>query len=479
MTRMNKRLLSLLLYLLLVVLPATGQTQLVFGPGPEEGSGSALDAIVAVVNDDVITRRELEAATALIKIQLRQQKVPIPPEPVLESQVLERLILSQLQLRAAERNGITVDDATLNAAIETLARRNNMNLTQLRQMVEKDGTDFAKFRDDVRREIMAARLRQKLVDSQIQVSEQDVESLQAQLAGGGFGGSGNGAGGQPAGGGEREYHLAQILIALPESATPQQVEAAKHEADGVLARLRQGADFRQVAVSASAGRQALEGGDLGWRRADQLPTLFAEVVPKLQPGQLSELIRSPSGFHIVKLLEVKSGGGEARSPEPSKLVTQTHARHILLKTSPQLSDDEARQRLVQLRQRIQNGEDFAVVARANSEDTPSAERGGDLGWVSPGMLVPQFEQAMNELQPGAISAPFKTPFGWHIVQVQERRQGPASTETERARVREALLRRRADEEWEQTLRRLREEAYVEIRLQPAATAVEKSAPPAQ
>ncbi|HMQ12131.1 MAG TPA: peptidylprolyl isomerase, partial [Candidatus Competibacter phosphatis] len=168
-----------------------------------------------------------------------------------------------------------------------------------------------------------------------------------------------------------------------------------------------------------------------------------------------------------------------RSSAPSNLVTQTHARHILLKTSPQLSDDEARQRLTQLRQRIQSGEDFAVVARANSEDTPSAERGGDLGWVTPGMLVPQFEQAMNELQPGEISAPFKTPFGWHIVQVQERRQGPASTETERARVREALLRRRADEEWELTLRRLREEAYVEIRLQPAAASVESSAPPTQ
>ncbi len=485
MTRMNKRLLSLLLYLPLVVLPATGQTQLVFGPGPE-GSGSALDAIAAVVNDDVITRRELEAATALIKIQLRQQKVPIPPDPVLESQVLERLILAQLQLRAAERNGITVDDATLNTAIETLARRNNMNLTQLRQMVEKDGVDFAKFRDDVRREIMAARLRQKLVDSQIQVSDQDVDSLQAQLAsGGGFGGGNNAGGnngvGNSAGGGEREYHLAQILIALPESASPQQVEAAKREADRVLARLRQGADFRQVAVSVSAGRQALEGGDLGWRRADQLPTLFADVVPRLRPGQLSELIRSPSGFHIIKLLEVRGGGGEARSPAaPSNLVTQTRARHILLKTSPQLSDDEARQRLAQLRQRIQNGEDFAEVARANSEDTASGGRGGDLGWVMPGMLVPQFEQAMNEQQPEEISAPFKTPFGWHIVQVQERRQAQASTETERARVREALLRRRADEEWDLTLRRLREEAYVEIRL-PTATAAseEKSAPPAQ
>ena len=465
MIRMHK----LLLFPLLLVLSVAVRAEMTFGPGPE-GAGSALDAIVAVVNDDVITRRELDVAVAQIERQLQQKKVPIPARPIVEKQVLERLILTQLQVRAAERNGVTIDDATLNAAIEMLAQRNKMNLTQLRQTIEKDGISFAQFRDDIRRELLSARLRQKLVDSQIQVSDQDVESLQAQMGGGQS---------TAAGSGGREYHIAQILIAVPENASPTQIEAAKRQASDVLAQLRKGVDFRQLAVSASSGRQALEGGDLGWRRADQLPTLFAEVVPKLQPGQLSELIRSPSGFHIVKLLEVKSGGGEARSPEPSKLVTQTHARHILLKTSPQLSDDEARQRLVQLRQRIQNGEDFAVVARANSEDTPSAERGGDLGWVSPGMLVPQFEQAMNELQPGAISAPFKTPFGWHIVQVQERRQGPASTETERARVREALLRRRADEEWEQTLRRLREEAYVEIRLQPAATAVEKSAPPAQ
>lgn len=490
MMPMNKRLLYLMLYLLLAILPVAGQSQLVFGPGPEE-AGSTLDTIVAVVDDDVITRRELNTEMASIKGQLRQQKVPIPPDPVLEHQVLERLILSKLQLRIAERNGITVDDATLNAAMETLAQRNRMTLTQLRQMVEKEGVDFAKFRDDVRQEIMTARLRQKMVDSQVQVSEQDVDSLQAQLATGtsGLGGSSNS---NAVVDGEHQYHLAQILIAVPENATPQQVESAERKANSVLARLRQGADFRQVAVSVSAGSQALEGGDLGWRRADQIPTVFAEAVPKLQPGQISALIRSPSGFHIVKLLEVKgsggsssssggnssSGGGSEARPsasESASLVTQTHARHILLKTSSQLSDDEARQRLEQLRQRIQNGEDFAALAQANSDDTTSGARGGDLGWVSPGMLVPQFEQAMNNLQPNEISAPFKTSFGWHIVQVLERRQAPASAETTRAQLRETLLRRRADEEWELVLRRLRDEAYVEIRLQPVTDTQEESA----
>lgn len=509
MIRTTKLLPSLLLCLL-SVLATPGRTELVFGPGPE-GPGNALDAIVAVVNDDVITRRELDAATAQIERQLQQKKVQVPPRPILERQVLERLILLQLQARAAERNGITIDDATLNAAVENLARRNNMNLTQLRQMVEKDGASFAQFRDDVRRELVSARLRQKMVDSQIQISEQDVDNLQAQLAsaknsgnpgnpGGDSGvGDDNGVSSNGAGGGGREYHIAQILIAVPDAATPTQIEAAKRQADEVLAQLRKGTDFRQLAVSSSAGQQALEGGDLGWRSASQLPTLFADVIPKLKPGQFSDLIRSPSGFHIVKLLEIKGGGpapsaekpaavrkvksnGSASGDEKSAtsqqaVISQTHVRHILLRTSPQLSDDEARQQLAQLRQRIQSGDDFEAIARAHSEDKGSAARGGDLGWVVPGMLVPEFEQVMNALQPNEVSEPFKTQFGWHIVQVLERRQGPPPPEAERAQIRETLMRRRADEEWELALRRLRDEAYVEIRLPPVSA--EPMTPPAE
>lgn len=503
MIRTNPLLFALLLLCLQSVLATPGRTELVFGPGPE-GPGNALDAIVAVVNDDVITRRELDAATAQIERQLQQKKVQVPPRPILERQVLERLIMLQLQSRTAERNGITVDDATLNAAIENLARRNNMNLTQLREAVEKDGTSFAQFRDDVRRELVAARLRQKMVDTQIQVSDQDVDNLQAQLAsaknagnagnpgavGGNGAGSGeNGGSGNGAGGGGRAYHIAQILIAVPDGATPAQIEEAKRQANDVLTQLRKGTDFRELAVSTSAGQQALEGGDLGWRSADQLPTLFADVVPKLKPGQFSDLIRSPSGFHIVKLMEVKGGstasanppppaakktkGGKTDHPKPAPtdpaVVTQTHVRHILLRNSPQLSDDEARQQLTQLRQRIQGGDDFAAMARAHSDDKGSAARGGDLGWVVPGMLVPEFEQAMNALQPNEVSEPFKSPFGWHIAQVLERRQGPPPPDAERAQIRETLMRRRSDEEWDLALRRMRDEAYVEIRLPPAQT----------
>ncbi|MCB1766221.1 MAG: SurA N-terminal domain-containing protein, partial [Candidatus Competibacteraceae bacterium] len=271
---MNKLLFFLLLSL--CVLPVPGQAQLVFGPGPE-GTASTLDVIVAVVNDDVITRKELDAAMSLVERQMRQNKASIPLRADLEHQVLERLILSQLELRTAERNGITVDDATLNAAIDNLARRNNMSLTQLQQAVEKDGISFAKFRDDVRRELMTARLRQKAVDSQIQISDQDVESVQTQLTGQinpMSGGRGRGA----------EYRIAQILIAVPEEAFPEQIATAKRKAEDVLARLGQGEDFGRLATSVSAGQQALEGGDLGWRRADQLPTLFTDVVLKLQPG---------------------------------------------------------------------------------------------------------------------------------------------------------------------------------------------------
>jgi len=465
MIRMNK----LLLFPLLLLLSVAVRAEITFGPGPE-AAGSALDAIVAVVNDDVITRRELDAAVAQIERQLQQKKVPIPPRPIVEKQVLERLILTQLQVRAAERNGVTIDDATLNAAMETLAQRNQMNLTQLRQTIEKDGVSFAQFRDDIRRELLSARLRQKLVDSQIQVSEQDVESLQVQLAGGQGGNGGGNRGG-------REYHIAQILIAVPENAAPAQIEAAKRQAGEVLAQLRKGVDFRQLAVSASSGRQALEGGDLGWRSADQLPTLFAEAVPKLRPGQFSELIRSPSGFHIVKLLEVRGGGAETAATAPAAkaaLITQTRARHILLRTSAQRTDDEARQKLAQLRSQLENGQDFAALARANSDDKNSAAKGGDLGWTSPGTMVVQFEQEMGKLQPNQISPPFKTTFGWHIVQVLEWRQGSAPPEAERARVREALLRRRADEEWELTLRRLRDEAYIEVRLTPLPAAASET-----
>jgi peptidyl-prolyl cis-trans isomerase SurA len=422
----------------------TAYAQLVFGPD-NETTGNQLDTIAAVVDNDIITRGELAASMATIERQLKKKGTPLPPPEVLQNQVLERLILAKLQLRAAERNGIVVDDQTLNTAIENLARQNNLTLSQLRQTIEKDGFDFAGFREDIRKEIMFTRLRQRMVDSQIQLSDQEVDSMMGNP--------------RAASGGEREYNIAQILIALPEGASPEQVEAGHKKALGILEQLRQGADFKRLAVAVSDDRQALEGGELGWRKIDQIPTLFADVVPRLQPGQVSDLIRSSSGFHIVKLLESK--GSQQR------LVNQIHIRHILIATNERATGDDARLRVQRLRERIQNGADFAELARANSNDNASAVKGGDLGWITTSELPPSFEQEVNQLQPGQLSRPFQTPAGWHIVQLLERRQSEGGGDSQRAQLKEALFKRRADEEWELWLRRLRGEAYVEIRLNQA------------
>lgn len=411
-----------------------------FGPGKED-PGTRLDTIVAVVDDDIITRSELNAALTTIERQARQRNSPLPPQDVLERQVLDRLILNLLQRRAAERNGIVVDDQTVNAALEDIARQNNLTLSQLRETIEQEGFSFAKFREDIRQEISITRLRQRVVDSRIQVSEQEVDNLLT---------------GAQTSQGDQEYHIAQILIAVPEGADQEQLDAGRAKVQEVLEQLRQGADFQRLAVTVSDGRQALEGGDLGWRRVDQLPTLFMDVVPRLQPGQVSDPIRSPSGFHIVKLLEVKGG--------QRQMITQTHARHILIKTSEVVSDEDAQLHLQRLRDRIVSGEDFGELARAHSNDPASAVQGGDLGWLSPGEVARQFEEKMNALQPGEISEPFKTPFGWHIVQVLERRRHDSTVEAQRAAAREALFKRKSEEEWEQWLRQLRDEAYVEVRL---------------
>jgi peptidyl-prolyl cis-trans isomerase SurA len=424
------------------------RSEMVFGPDSET-PGTRLDAIVAIVNDDIITRRELDTAINTVERQIQQHKAPTPARAELEQQVLERLILGKLQLREAERNGIVVDDPTLNATLENLARQNNLTLSQLRETAEKDGLSFADFREEIRRGILFTRLRQRLVDSHIQISDEEVNNALASPA--------------SAATGSTEYHIAHILIAIPEGATPEQIETAQKKAQGVLEQLHQGADFKQLAVTVSNDRQALEGGDLGWRTAEQLPGLFGDVVPRLKPGQVSDLIRSPSGFHIIKLLEVR--GSSPASP----VTTQAHIRHILIKTTETVSDTEAQQRLQRLYERIQQGQDFAEIARAHSEDSVSAPQGGDLGWLTPTKVPPEFAAELDKLQPGDVSRPFKTRFGWHIVQLVERRQSQDSEETQRDKIREALFKRRVDEEWDMRLRRLRDEAYVEIRLPKANT----------
>ncbi len=429
------------------LLPHLSTAQLQFGSGDEpQRLGPALDTIVAVVEDDVITRRELHTQIATVTQELQQRGAAPPTPDQLERQVLERMILVRLQQRAAERSGVVVDDPTLNAALETIARQNNLTLSELRTEIERDGSSFNQFREDIRHELLATRLRQRVIDSQVQVTEQEIESVLNNLV--------------ATGRADQEYRMAQILIALPEGATPAQIDEARRKAEGVLQQLRQGTDFQRLAMLVSEDRQALEGGDLGWRSADQLPTLFADLIPKFQVGQISDLIRSPSGFHIVKLLDRRGG---------TTTVRQMRLRHILIKTDQKVSDAQAQQRLRNLAQQIRQGGDFALLARAHSQDPRSKDRGGDLGWISEGDLDPALARIVNQLQLNELSEPTKTPQGWHLMQVVERRMSQVDREAQYARVREALFRRRVEEQWETWLQQLRQQAFVEIRLSQSAT----------
>lgn len=421
--------------------PAIGLVLLlVWGLAPAQTR--PLDAIVAVVNDDVIVQSELEREMALVVPQMQQRGTALPPPDQLRKQVLERLILKRLQQQRAKQLGISVDESTLEQAIENIARRNGLSVEELKETLEAGGIRFADFREDTRAQILSSRLQNQEVLGKIQVSEQEVDRFLAREKDRLL---------------EREQvRLQHILIALPDNPTPEQVKRAEEKAKRLVAELRAGADFAAVAARESDGANALEGGDLGWFEMGAVPTLVSELAYTLAEGEISDPLRSPSGFHIIRLSGIKTA-------QPQD-VTQTHVRHILIRTNELVSDGEARQRLMQLRERIQNGEDFATLARAHSDDTGSALKGGDLGWVEPGRMVPEFEEQMNALPVGAISEPFKTPFGWHLIKVEERRNRSSSEDLLRAKAREALQKRKADEAVEEWLRQLRDEAYVEIRL---------------
>lgn len=401
-----------------------------------------LNSLVAIVDEDVITRLELDRRITRIKQQLAQQNTPLPPEEALERQVLERMIVEHLQLTQAKQRGVTVDDESLNKVLSNIAAENGLSLIQLREVLQEDGIDFAGFREQIRDEIIISRLRNSVVVSRINITEQEIDSfLESQ---------------QEDENRNTEYQIAHILIALPEAASPEQVQEAHARAEKVLQELEDGADFSQLAATWSDGQQALKGGDLGWRKASELPTLFSEVVVTMPPGALSELIRSPSGFHILKLTEIRG--------QQQNVITQAHARHILIQTSSVVSDREARQKLERLRERILNGEDFAELARIHSEDSGSGANGGDLGWADPGSYVPAFEEAMSNLTTGELSEPFKSRFGWHILQVLERRDQDNTASFNRDKARKILRNRKKEEETKLWLRRIRDEAYVEYRL---------------
>ena len=404
-------------------------------------SALELDRIVAVVNEDVIVRSELEQEITVILAQIEGRGTRLPPREVIERQVLERVINKRLQLQAAQRLGIEVDDATLARAIGNIASKNNMSLTDLRDTLEAEGVSFASFREDTRTQIVLARLRNQEVIKRIAITDREVENFiersMGQLS-------------------QRSaVHLQHILVATPEGATPEVIQRAQEKTLRLLQELHAGADFAELALVDSDGRHALEGGDLGWMKISQVPALAADLARTLERGEIGNPIRSVSGFHIFRMLEYKGSS--------QQLITQTHARHILIKTNEVVSDQDARTRLQQLRIRLVGGEDFTAMARSHSDDTASAIKGGDLSWVSPGDTVPDFEEQMDKLGPGQLSEPFRSPFGWHLLQVLERRQHDNTAEMLKTKAREIIRERKADEATELWLRRLRDESYVETR----------------
>ena len=402
-----------------------------------------LDRIVAVVNEDVITRRDLDDRMRVVSVQLREQGTPAPPTDVLEKQVLDRMIYTRVQLQFAKETGLRVDDGQLDSAIARIAENNKITPAKLRETLEKDGVSFAKFREDIRDEIVMSRLREREVDNKITVAESEIDNLLNAL--------------KSQDGKTEEFDLSHILIRVPEQASPEQLSDRRARAEKALAQIKAGTDFRQVAASFSDAPDAVQGGAMGWRELARLPSIFAETVKAMSPGEVSAILRSPNGMHIVRL-------NGRRGQNAPVIVSQTHPRHILIKTSEVVSEGDARERLVKLKERLDNKADFAELARLQSEDG-SASRGGDLGWLSPGDTVPEFEKAMDALKVGEISGPVRSPFGWHIIQVIERRNEDMSKQRERLQARASLREQKADEAYQEWLRQLRDKAFVEFRLE--------------
>lgn len=403
-----------------------------------------LDRIVAVVGEDVVMLSELRDKARELLGELRAKKTsPMPSEKQIINGALEKLILEKLQLAEAQRLNISADPDTVSKAIQRIAGNNNMSVPALRNALQAEGMDFRQFQNKIKNQIILARLINQEVTNRIQVSKSEIDQYLAR---------------QDAAPDERrEVHLMHILIATRDGASPQQIRKAQEKAQQALSRLNQGEDFAKVAQDVSDARNAIQGGDLGWAKLGQLTPTMADLVSKSKAGDILGPIRSSAGFHLLKVAEFR-GGHDQR-----KIVPQIHARHILIRTDEVTSDEDARARLAQLRERILSGDDFATLARSNSQDPGSAIKGGDLGWVSPGTMVPKFEEQMDTLPDGGISDPFKTRFGWHIVQVLGHREHDETTEARRLAAKKAIRDRKAKEATEQYLRRLRDEAYVDIR----------------
>jgi len=401
-----------------------------------------LDGIAAVVEDDIILESELASEVVSVVTRLRGNHVQLPPEEVIYKQVLERMIVDKLQSQLAHRTGLQVSDEMVNASLNTIAQQNGLDIESFKQELNKEGMDFADFKETVRKEILLNQLRSREIGGRVRVSESEINHyLDTEVSAEEM---------------KVQYLLGHILLSVSEGASAATIQAKAKEAASVIKQLRAGVDFKQMAVSISDGSKALEGGNLGWRTLNNIPTLFVDTVKQMKKGEVANAIRSPGGFHILKLID--STGVDAH------IITETHVRHILIKTNEIVSDKEAKSRLQAIAERIADGDDFAVLAKANSDDTGSAIQGGDLGWVTPGALVPAFEKAMQGLTINELSQPVQTQFGWHLIQVLARRTKDNTEEFKRNQARNAIRKRKIEEETELWLRRLRDEAYVDIRL---------------
>ncbi|HEY8608800.1 MAG TPA: peptidylprolyl isomerase [Noviherbaspirillum sp.] len=409
------------------------------------------DAIIAVVNNEVITRQELLERLRTVERRMRAQNIALPPQGDFQRQLLERMIVDRAQLQLAKEYGIRVDDSMLDRAVARIAEQNRLTMPQFRAELERQGTPYARFREDIREEIMMQRLREREVDNKIQISESEVDNYLAAEKGT-----------TP---NQQEFNVSHILVRIPENATAEQLAERRARAENVRQQLQAGGDFAKLAATYSDATDALSGGDLGWRTTERLPQLFVDTVGNLKEGEISPVIKSASAFHIVKLAG-KRTASIMKTPGTAA-VQQTRVRHILIKVNQIVTPDDARRKLIDIKQRLDNNAaKFEDLAKLFSNDL-SASRGGEIGWVYPGDTVPEFERAMNALEPGQVSEPIESPFGYHLIQVLERKKDDVSAERQRLIARQAIRERKLEEATQEWLRQLRDRAYVEYRFDTA------------
>lgn len=421
----------ILLVLMVVALSATVQAE-----------RKLLDQVVAVVNDDVILQSELEARINTIVGRLNAQGTGLPPRDILEERVLEQLITESIQLQMADRAGMRISDNELNETMASIAERNNMTLEQFEQQLSQEGVTYREAREQIRNEMITSRVQQRQVGNRVRVTDREVQNYLEATAGQGRSNT--------------EYELAHILIEVDDPNDEEEVSAAREKIESLREEIAAGRDFREVAVAESDASNALDGGTMGWRAENRLPSLIADVVPELEPGTVSPVLENSSGFHLVMVMD-RRGGDKAQVIEQSKV------RHILVRTSETVSESQAEEAIRDIYQQLENGADFATLAKEYSDDPVSGSDGGNLGWVSPGQMVPAFEQAMTEADVGELKGPFRSQFGWHILEVQDRRQQDISGEVRESEARQAIYRRKFDTELQNWLREIRDEAFIEFK----------------